>query len=48
MNLSLWRIKQSPDDSDSETEFQLPNAVPLIGFVACAVVLVYRVWDLAT
>jgi amino acid transporter len=46
VNLSLWRIKQSDTGREGQGQFRVPIALPLIGFVACAVTLAYRVWDL--
>jgi hypothetical protein len=46
VNLSLWRIKRADADHEDEAAFRLPIVLPLVGFVACSVVLGYRVWEL--
>jgi amino acid transporter len=46
VNLALWRIKRR-DDTPDYKGVRFPVWLPLLGFVACAGVLAYRIWDLS-
>jgi len=46
VNLSLWRVK-GREDADQHEGFAVPRWLPMLGFVSCSAVLLFRFWLIA-